>query len=65
MVKGIEVLTTKERIAKVTGLITNGENYLACRDARSTRENFIEPSDPPLNMGKQGAKRTSLPKPWK
>lgn len=52
VVKGLEVIVTKERIMEVTGLPASGEPYPTTKDARFSRAEFIEPNDPPLVVNK-------------
>lgn len=63
--KGLEIVATTERIVEATGLLAEGEHYLVSRDARLARVEFTIHGNPPINIDKQGMKRTSLPKPWK
>lgn len=58
-------MATEERIVEVTGLLADGEYYPTSRDSKSARAEFIKYGDPPINVDKQGEKRTSLSEPWK
>lgn len=64
MVKDSKVIEIEEVIEKVTGLPADDEKCLESKDARSSRDRFIKPHDPPLSVDKKGTKRLSLPIKW-
>lgn len=64
LVWGLRVVSTEERIAKVTELPAIGEHYPNEHNARSSREQFTQQGDPQLDITKQGCKRLSLPPPY-
>ena len=59
---GLTVVTTKDKIAEVTGLPAVEENFSS--DATAARVEFSMPNDGPLEVSKQGCKHVSLPPPY-
>ena len=65
IVWGLRVISTEEQIAEVIGLPAVGEHYRNEHDTRSSWAQFTQPSDPQLDITKQGCKRISLPAPYR
>ena len=58
------MVAIEEKIVEVSILPTIGEHYPNTHDARSARAQFFIPTDPQLDIAKQGCKRTSLVSPY-
>lgn len=57
---GLMMIAIEACISEVTGLPAIGEHYPSTHDARSARAQFTRPTDPQMDITKQGCKRISL-----
>ena len=58
------VVAIDEKVVEVTRSPEMGEHYPNVHDARLARAHFFIPTDPPLDITKQGCKRMSLLPPY-
>ena len=56
IVWGLTIIATEEWIVEVIWLPTIGEHYPNAHDARSSRAQFSQSDEPPLEILKQGCK---------